>query len=70
MKSILVTSDRDYEVVIDTDWQKAVEPYLSLKQCAIESLICQLQMRRFIFSLCQILKLVSLLLLTKKFSIG
>ena len=29
MKSILVTSDRDYEVVIDTDWQKAVEPYLS-----------------------------------------
>lgn len=29
MKSISVTADRDYEVVIDTDWQKAVEPYLS-----------------------------------------
>ena len=29
MKSISVTADRDYEVVIDIDWQKAVEPYLS-----------------------------------------
>ena len=29
MKSISVTADRDYEVVIDTDWQRAVEPYLS-----------------------------------------
>ena len=29
MKSISVTADRDYEIVIDTDWQKAVEPYLS-----------------------------------------
>ena len=29
MKSISVNADRDYEVVIDTDWQKAVEPYLS-----------------------------------------
>jgi 3-dehydroquinate synthase len=29
MKSISVNADRDYEIVIDTDWQKAVEPYLS-----------------------------------------
>ena len=29
MKSISVTADRDYEVLIDTDWQKAVEPYLT-----------------------------------------
>ena len=29
MKSILVTADRDYEVVIDTDWQKAFESYLT-----------------------------------------
>ncbi len=29
MKSISVTADRDYEIGIDTDWQKAVEPYLS-----------------------------------------
>ena len=29
MKSISVTADRDYEVVIDADWQKAVEPYLT-----------------------------------------
>jgi 3-dehydroquinate synthase len=29
MKSISVTTDRDYEVVIDTDWQKAVEPFLT-----------------------------------------
>ena len=28
MKSISVTADRDYEVVIDIDWQKAIEPYL------------------------------------------
>ena len=28
MKSISVTVDRDYEVVIDIDWQKAIEPYL------------------------------------------
>ena len=29
MKSISVTADRDYEVVIDIDWQKAIEPYLT-----------------------------------------
>ena len=29
MKSISVNADRDYEIVIDTDWQRAVEPYLS-----------------------------------------
>jgi len=29
MKSIPVTADRNYEVVIDIDWQKAIEPYLS-----------------------------------------
>ena len=28
MKSISVTADRDYEVVIDIDWKKAIEPYL------------------------------------------
>lgn len=28
MKSICVTADREYEVVIDIDWQKAIEPYL------------------------------------------
>ena len=28
MKSISVSADRDYEVVIDIDWQKAIEPYL------------------------------------------
>jgi 3-dehydroquinate synthase len=28
MKSIAVTADRDYEVVIDIDWQKALEPHL------------------------------------------
>ena len=29
MKSISVTADRDYEVVIDIDWQKAIEPCLT-----------------------------------------
>ena len=29
MKSISVTADRDYEVVIDIDWQKAVDPFLT-----------------------------------------
>lgn len=29
MKSISVSADRDYEVVIDIDWQKAIEPYLA-----------------------------------------
>ena len=29
MKSISVTADRDYEVVIDVDWQKAVDPFLT-----------------------------------------
>jgi len=28
MKSISVSADREYEVVIDIDWQKAIEPYL------------------------------------------
>ena len=28
MKSISVSADRNYEVVIDIDWQKAIEPYL------------------------------------------
>ena len=28
MKSISVTADSDYEVVIDIDWKKAIEPYL------------------------------------------
>jgi 3-dehydroquinate synthase len=28
MKSIAVTADRDYEVVIDINWQKTIEPYL------------------------------------------
>ena len=29
MNTISVTADRDYEVVIDIDWQKAIEPYLT-----------------------------------------
>ena len=29
MKSISVTADRDYQVVIDIDWQKAIEPCLT-----------------------------------------
>jgi 3-dehydroquinate synthase len=28
MKNIFVTADRDYEVLIDINWQKAMEPYL------------------------------------------
>ena len=28
MNTISVTADRNYEVVIDIDWQKAIEPYL------------------------------------------
>ena len=29
MNTISISADRDYEVVIDIDWQKAIEPYLS-----------------------------------------
>ena len=29
MKSISVIADRNYEIVIDIDWQKAIEPYLT-----------------------------------------
>jgi len=29
MNTISITADRDYEVVIDIDWQKAIEPYLA-----------------------------------------
>jgi 3-dehydroquinate synthase len=29
MNTISVTADRDYEVVIDINWQKAIEPYLT-----------------------------------------
>jgi 3-dehydroquinate synthase len=29
MNTISIISDRDYEVVIDIDWQKAIEPYLT-----------------------------------------
>ena len=29
MNTISITADRDYEVVIDIDWQKAIEPYLT-----------------------------------------
>jgi 3-dehydroquinate synthase len=29
MNTILITADRDYEVVVDIDWQKAIEPYLT-----------------------------------------
>ena len=29
MNNISVTADRDYEVVIDINWQKAIEPYLT-----------------------------------------
>lgn len=29
MKCISVSADRDYEVIIDIDWQRAIEPYLA-----------------------------------------
>ena len=29
MNTISITADRDYEVVIDIDWQRAIEPYLT-----------------------------------------
>jgi 3-dehydroquinate synthase len=29
MNTISITADRDYEVVIDIDWQKAIQPYLA-----------------------------------------
>jgi 3-dehydroquinate synthase len=29
MNTISITADRDYEVAIDIDWQKAIEPYLA-----------------------------------------
>ncbi len=29
MNTISVTADRDYEVVLDINWQKAIEPYLT-----------------------------------------